>query len=172
MTKSHTFFSQGHQRRPTGCAQGSWATARQRGGGVETTGPVPDHWVVQDTAAMSPAEISAASSEERAAKTTALHQSSGSCSAPPPGRRQSPVGSKSWDRIRPCDVATATFAPEVPRSMASTYLSAHPAKSLLPSTGTSTGTPRLPPRAIHAAQSITEPYKICHDASTQDQAMR
>src|SRR5660398_2710 len=92
VTKSHTFFSHADQRRPTGSAQGSWATARQRGGGVETTGPVPGHWVVQDTAAMSPAEISAASSEDPAAKTTALHQSSGSCSAPPARKKAEPSG--------------------------------------------------------------------------------
>ena len=52
-----------------------------------STATVPDHWVVQETATMSSAGTSFLASTFFAVDMMPFHQSSGSCSAPPPGKR-------------------------------------------------------------------------------------
>src|SRR5690349_20940102 len=84
-----------------------------------STGTVPDHCEVTDTATMSStrtAEPTRASSRCVPA-TMPAHQSDGRCSAPPPGDSNSSTGSNSPSTNSPVGVNSATFRPDVPRSI-------------------------------------------------------
>ena len=90
------------------------------GAPASSTGTVPSLWVLQQTAATSAAGPSWRARSRRVAATTARHQSSGRCSAPPPGSTISSTGSNSHAATRPSMLMSATFAPDVPRSTART----------------------------------------------------
>ncbi len=87
---------------------------------ASSTGTVPSPCVLQHTAATSAAGPSWRASSRRVAATMARHQSSGRCSAPPPGSTSSSTGSDSHAATRPSTPMSATFAPDVPRSTART----------------------------------------------------
>ena len=95
-------------------------TARVNGAPSAPTATVPDHWAVQPTPMIRSAAAPPWARTDRAAAVMADHQSSGSCSAPPPGRRCSGTGRWSWATTLPVVDTRATLGPPVPRSMAST----------------------------------------------------
>ena len=86
-----------------------------------STETVPDHWDVQQIAVMSSTATSCWAINLLAAVTIAVHQSSGSCSAPPLGSKISWFGSNSLPTTSPPDETRATLGPEVPRSTARMY---------------------------------------------------
>jgi hypothetical protein len=93
-------------------------TARVSGRPRSSTGTVPDHWVLHPTPATRPGSIPAPPTARRVPRTTASHQSAGSCSTPPPPSTSSGYGSTAEATHSPRTEKTAAFTPEVPRSRA------------------------------------------------------
>jgi hypothetical protein len=85
-----------------------------------STGTVPPHCEDMQAATIRSGGSAARSKTERAARTMAAHQSSGSCSAPPSGSSRTGVGANEWSSTVPVVDTSATLAPPVPRSTAST----------------------------------------------------
>ncbi len=67
-------------------------TARINGSPSAPTATVPDHWAVHPTPMMRSTGTPPSANATRVATTMADHQSAGSCSAPPPGRRCNGTG--------------------------------------------------------------------------------
>src|SRR4029453_14758400 len=99
-------------------------TARISGRPRSSTGTVPDHWALHPTPVTRPGAIPAPPGAPRGPRTTASHQSAGSCSTPPPPSTCSGYRSTAEATTSPRTEKTAAFTPEVPRSRATTYSSA------------------------------------------------
>ena len=86
-----------------------------------------DHCVVHDTATMSSGGTSFLASTFFAVPMMPFHQSSGFCSAPPPGYRYRGTSTNSESRTSPSVDTRADFGPDVPRSIARMYFFLSPA---------------------------------------------
>src|SRR6516162_9860927 len=84
----------------------------------ESTGTVPDHCAVQQTAATSSGGTVPRAISREDTFVIRAHQPSGSCSAPPPGSRPAWCASSSAATTSPVTETSATFSAEVPRSIA------------------------------------------------------
>src|SRR5580700_10584391 len=98
-------------------------TAGRSGVPASSTATVPDHCAVHPTPTTLDGWTDDCSSARRAAVTMAVHHASGSCSAPPPGRRRNATGSLALATMAPRPETTATLGPPVPRSTARTKAS-------------------------------------------------
>jgi hypothetical protein len=98
--------------------------ARMSGRPRSSTGTVPDHCELQATPTTRLGSTPEEPRTRRVPWAIARHQSSGSCSTPPPPRTCSGYRSSAEPTISPRGVVTATFNPDVPRSRATMYSSA------------------------------------------------
>src|SRR6516165_7397617 len=85
-----------------------------------STGTVPDHCAVQQTAATASGGTTPRAMSREDTWVIMAHQPSGSCSAPPPGRSWTWCASSSAATTWPATETSATFRAEVPRSIART----------------------------------------------------
>src|SRR4051794_4024506 len=85
-----------------------------------STATVPDHCDVTATAATSSGAIGARSMSLRLAAVAPAHHASGDCSTPPSGKTPRPTAVKSPSTNSPSNVNSATFGPDVPRSIVRT----------------------------------------------------
>src|SRR6476619_7129134 len=92
-----------------------------RSGPCSSTATVPSHVAVQHTPITWSGAVAPRAIMRRVAVVIARHQSAGSCSTPPSSVRISSVGSYSVSTIAPAVLTSATFGPDVPRSIASTH---------------------------------------------------
>src|SRR6516225_9051694 len=83
-----------------------------------STGTVPDHCAVQQTAATASGGTTPRAMSREDTWVIMAHQPSGSCSAPPPGRSRTWCASSSAATTSPDTETSATFSAEVPRSIA------------------------------------------------------
>src|SRR4051812_25892434 len=88
-----------------------------------STATVPSHCAVQHTPITRAGATSLSAIIRRLAVVIARHQSSGSCSTPPSSVRISRVGAYPLATTAPLVATSATFGPEVPRSIARTHSS-------------------------------------------------
>src|SRR5215468_3627164 len=95
--------------------------ALRTGSPAESTGTVPDHCAVQQTAATSPAATVPRAISREDTWPISAHHCSGSCSAPPPGSSVTWCASSSAATTSPVTETSATFSAEVPRSIARTW---------------------------------------------------
>src|SRR4029453_2256115 len=93
-------------------------TARMSGRPRSSTGTVPDHWALHPTPATRPGTTPLSPRTRRVPRTTASHQSAGSCSTPPPPTTCSGYRSTADPTSSPRTPVTATLTPDVPRSTA------------------------------------------------------
>ena len=94
--------------------------ALRTGRPAESTGTVPDHCAVQQTAATSSGTTVPRAISREDTWLISAHHPSGSCSAPPPGRSSHLCDSSSAATTSPVIATSATFSAEVPRSIART----------------------------------------------------
>src|SRR5580698_8843037 len=98
-------------------------TARRNGAPEWSTATVPAHCALHPIPTTLEGETPESSRARRAATTMAAHHATGSCSAPPPGRKCRATGSDALATILPFGETTAALGPPVPRSTASTTTS-------------------------------------------------
>src|SRR5215471_3563414 len=122
--------------------------ASRTGRPPSSTGTVPDHCAVQQTAATAPGGTTPRAMSREDTRVIMAHQPSGSCSAPPPGRSWTWCASSSAATTWPDTETSATFSAEVPRSIArmcrSTLTKYHVRKPVLQSGVGEAGAARLP----------------------------
>src|SRR4051812_3857362 len=94
--------------------------ASASGSPVASTGTVPDHCDVTDTATIDAGSTAPRALTSAAPSTIAFHQSAGRCSTMPFGPSSNSTGRNAPSTYSPSIVNSATFGPDVPRSIVKT----------------------------------------------------